>query len=150
MTDPRILTFSLRISLIPLPRFSFSWRRPSSRAALEAVIDDAKSHFAQESKRGLSVYRFEAAMRGSAWLGKTSGTRRPMSSVILPEGQGQMLIDDVRSFLDSKQWYRDRGIVRLLPFSSLWLALMYSIQPHHRGYLVRFISCLATPKGPDV
>jgi len=44
--------------------------------------------------------------------------RRPFGSVILPEGKAQLLLNDVREFIQSSSWYLERGI------------------PYRRGYLL--------------
>jgi len=44
--------------------------------------------------------------------------RRPISSVVLDEGKSEIILSDVKDFLSSQNWYRDRGI------------------PYRRGYLL--------------
>ena len=44
--------------------------------------------------------------------------RRPINSVILDRGISERILNDVQEFIDSPQWYRDRGI------------------PYRRGYLL--------------
>ncbi|KAF8921114.1 BCS1 N terminal-domain-containing protein [Mucidula mucida] len=44
--------------------------------------------------------------------------RRPLSSVILAPGQAERIYSDVKSFMDRRQWYAERGI------------------PYRRGYLL--------------
>lgn len=44
--------------------------------------------------------------------------RRPISSVVLDTGVADTLVDDVKEFVNSQDWYRDRGI------------------PYRRGYLL--------------
>jgi len=44
--------------------------------------------------------------------------RRPISSVVLDEGKSDAILNDVKDFLSSQNWYRDRGI------------------PYRRGYLL--------------
>ena len=44
--------------------------------------------------------------------------RRPVSSVVLDTGLSQGIVSDVREFMDSQDWYKDRGI------------------PYRRGYLL--------------
>jgi len=56
---------------------------------------------------------------GTEW--KTFGhprQRRPLSSVVLDRGLSETIVDDVKDFIDSVNWYRDRGI------------------PYRRGYLL--------------
>lgn len=44
--------------------------------------------------------------------------KRPLDSVVLAEGVKERVVDDVRTFLDARNWYLDRGI------------------PYRRGYLL--------------
>ncbi|KAL9087420.1 MAG: hypothetical protein Q9159_003632 [Coniocarpon cinnabarinum] len=44
--------------------------------------------------------------------------KRPLSSVVLAEGVKERIVEDVRRFLDAREWYLDRGI------------------PYRRGYLL--------------
>ena len=56
---------------------------------------------------------------GTEW--KTFGhprQRRPLNSVVLDRGLSETIVDDVKDFIDSVNWYRDRGI------------------PYRRGYLL--------------
>ena len=46
--------------------------------------------------------------------------RRPIESVVLDADVSKNLVEDVRSFINSAAWYRQRGI------------------PYRRGYLVSF------------
>ncbi len=43
---------------------------------------------------------------------------RPLSSILLPEGMMDMLLDDINGFMDKREWYYDRGL------------------PYRRGYLL--------------
>lgn len=55
---------------------------------------------------------------GGGALGMRGKPPRSLSSVILKEGQIEGLVEDIRAFLTSEQWYRERGI------------------PFRRGYLL--------------
>lgn len=57
------------------------------------------------------------AYTGGYWSTVARVTPRPMSTVILPQEQKTKIVDDLKWFLENKQWYMDRGI------------------PYHRGYL---------------
>lgn len=52
------------------------------------------------------------------WIGKTSRGKRSISSVVLPDGIGEDILEDVREFLGRREWYSERGI------------------PHRRGILL--------------
>ncbi len=47
-----------------------------------------------------------------------SKARRPLSSIILPRGELDSIIEDAQDFIDSEDWYMEAGI------------------PHRRGYLL--------------
>jgi hypothetical protein len=53
-----------------------------------------------------------------SWNGKVTRGKRPLASVVLPDGVAASLLADARDFLARRQWYRDRGIA------------------HRRGYLL--------------
>jgi chaperone BCS1 len=56
--------------------------------------------------------------QNSNWRYVASRAKRPLRSIILDPGIKDLLLEDARDFLASKQWYFDRGI------------------PHRRGYLL--------------
>lgn len=57
------------------------------------------------------------AYTGGYWSTVARTTPRAMSTVILPKNQKDKIVNDLKWFIDNKQWYQDRGI------------------PYHRGYL---------------
>lgn len=56
------------------------------------------------------------------WKRIDSRDPRPLASVFLPSGQTEMLASDVKTFLDSREWYTQRGV------------------PYRRGYLFHGVS----------
>lgn len=52
------------------------------------------------------------------WTLSTGMPMRPLSSIILPNGVTEHIVDDLQTFLDSEKWYAKRGI------------------PYRRGYLL--------------
>lgn len=52
------------------------------------------------------------------WSGKATRGKRSIASVVLPDGVGQDILDDVKGFLERRDWYMERGI------------------PHRRGVLL--------------
>jgi len=54
----------------------------------------------------------------SEWRRVASRPKRPLNSIVLDEGVKELILEDARDFLKSKQWYADRGI------------------PFRRGYLL--------------
>ncbi|KAI0637018.1 BCS1 N terminal-domain-containing protein [Trametes polyzona] len=60
--------------------------------------------------------------------------KRPLKSVVLEEGVAEKIEEDVKAFLQRRQWYADRG--KLLeapayPLANDWLGI-----PYRRGYLL--------------
>ena len=43
------------------------------------------------------------------WNHVASRPKRSMNSIVLDEGVKELLLEDARDFLKSKQWYADRG-----------------------------------------
>ncbi len=62
---------------------------------------------------GIQVYR----RNGNQWVRGPVQTRRPKESLILADDTLESVLDDIRIFQASKQWYADRGI------------------PYHRSFL---------------
>ena len=54
----------------------------------------------------------------TTWSNSKSKSRRPLSSIILQEGVIHSLVEDVKEFLETEDWYVKSGI------------------PHRRGYLL--------------
>lgn len=80
---------------------------------LRDLIEEARQQELERSRKYLKVY---VAQRGW-WEQSQSLMRRPLDSVILPEGIAEMVRDDLAKFLASEDWYREKGI------------------PYRRGYL---------------
>jgi len=51
------------------------------------------------------------------WKRVASRPKRPLNSIVLDEGVKELVLEDARDFLNSKQWYADRGTYFLF-FSS--------------------------------
>lgn len=64
---------------------------------------------------GFLQHRFGSSFN---WGITKNKMRRPLSSIILPEGVTDSIIRDAREFLDTADWYAKTGI------------------PHRRGYLL--------------
>jgi len=82
------------------------------RAIVRELLEEARDTFKPESQNNMVVYT-----RGLGYWDDYYVPTRSMESVILPEGQSEMLIQDMTSFLSSEVWYREKGV------------------PYHRGYL---------------
>ena len=52
------------------------------------------------------------------WNRIVSRAKRPLSSIILDGGVKELLLEDARDFLKSKQWYADRGTSLTSPLTS--------------------------------
>ena len=70
----------------------------------------------------LSYFRFNVSntrrfSRGS-WRHVASRAKRPLKSIVLDPGVKDLILNDARDFLQSKEWYSARGI------------------PFRRGYLL--------------
>jgi chaperone BCS1 len=79
------------------------------------LLEEAKQLALQQEEGRMIIY----TSFGSEW--RRFGVprrRRPLSSVILPDGYANKILHDVRDFLASSQWYTERGI------------------PYRRGYLL--------------
>jgi len=48
------------------------------------------------------------------WNHIASRPKRPLSSIVLDDGVKELLLEDARDFLKSKQWYADRGTTSLM------------------------------------
>lgn len=76
-----------------------------SRAFVARVIEEARSSIAP-NKEVTRVYTNQQW----GWSTPIEVARRPLASVVLRAGVSEMLVSDARTFLGSKQWYRDRAI----------------------------------------
>ncbi|KAG0649651.1 chaperone BCS1 [Hyphodiscus hymeniophilus] len=84
------------------------------RHIFEDIFDEAY-RMAQKAQEGKTIM-YKGSM-GWTPLGEAR-RKRPLHSVILDEGVKERIVDDVKEFLRSRQWYVDRGI------------------PYRRGYLL--------------
>eukprot|EP00617_Octactis_speculum_P001374 CAMPEP_0185773352 /NCGR_PEP_ID=MMETSP1174-20130828/73115_1 /TAXON_ID=35687 /ORGANISM="Dictyocha speculum, Strain CCMP1381" /LENGTH=320 /DNA_ID=CAMNT_0028460005 /DNA_START=15 /DNA_END=977 /DNA_ORIENTATION=+ len=109
-----------------------------SRGVFQELLQDACRQALARERSHTVVFK----SWGTEWhpFGKPR-VRRPLSSVILDDGVAEGILEDVRLFTDSKQWYLDRGI------------------PYRRGYLLHgppgggktsFITALAGELGYDI
>lgn len=48
------------------------------------------------------------------WNHIASRPKRPLSSIVLDDGVKELLLEDARDFLKSKQWYAGRGTSLML------------------------------------
>ena len=87
--------------------------------------------------------------------------KRPLKSVVLDEGVSEKIEDDVKAFLDRRQWYADRGSHPSVSFVNplILMAVFFPGIPYRRGYLLHgppgsgkssFIQALAGSLGYDI
>ena len=71
------------------------------------------------------------------WNHIASRAKRPLSSIVLDDGVKELLLEDARDFLKSKQWYASRGTFLVFPSSSEFCYLIHPLGiPFRRGYLL--------------
>ena len=86
--------------------------------------------------------------------------KRPLKSVVLDDGISEKIENDVKAFLDRRQWYADRGIIpSYCPRHPNPNGGLYPGIPYRRGYLLHgppgsgkssFIQALAGSLGYDI
>lgn len=87
-----------------------------NRRVFEEIFSEAHQMANQRTEGKTLVY---TSSRNLTWDRQGQAKRiRPFSSVVLEEGLADKVRDDVREFIDAREWYLDRGI------------------PYHRGYLL--------------
>lgn len=79
-----------------------------------SLINEAYKMANPETNNQVTIHR---AMHYGDWTVSSKAPQRPIESVILPKGFTEDLIDDIQEFLNSDDWYTERGI------------------PYRRGYL---------------
>ncbi|KAI0923399.1 hypothetical protein AcV5_008961 [Taiwanofungus camphoratus] len=84
-------------------------------AILDELLVDAKKIYKAAQEHLISVYMSDLS---GNWKHIASRPKRPLNSIILEPGMKEMLLNDAREFLQSKNWYSQRGI------------------PFRRGYLL--------------
>lgn len=91
----------------------------SGQLLLVDLLKEAERAYRSLEVGSVRVYRAQRApWHGSEWVSVGAKQARPLESVVLEEGASSKLVDDVKEFMDSREWYRQRGI------------------PFRRGYLM--------------
>ncbi|KAJ7610380.1 P-loop containing nucleoside triphosphate hydrolase protein [Roridomyces roridus] len=87
---------------------------------LSAFVEEARERYVEVNRPHLVVHLMDPhRMRHrSPWVNVKHKLRRPLSSIILPAGVLDSLVQDAQEFLQSEDWYTSAGI------------------PHRRGYLL--------------
>ncbi|KAI0255951.1 P-loop containing nucleoside triphosphate hydrolase protein [Lactifluus subvellereus] len=86
------------------------------RSILDSLILEARKKWMSARSDKIDVFASEGY--GSEWSHVASRPKRPLNSIVLDDGIKELLLEDARDFMSSKQWYADRGI------------------PFRRGYLL--------------
>ncbi|TRM69873.1 P-loop containing nucleoside triphosphate hydrolase protein [Schizophyllum amplum] len=86
-----------------------------SHAMLNRLLLEAKRAHAAEQQNKISIY---AAQSKDVWRHTASRAKRSLTSIVLDPGIKDTLLNDARDFIESRDWYSDRGI------------------PFRRGYLL--------------
>ncbi|KAF7370500.1 Mitochondrial chaperone BCS1 [Mycena sanguinolenta] len=109
-----------------------------SHRVLNELLLEAKKNYMAAEEHSISIYVSDI---NNSWRHVASRPKRALSSIILDPGMAELLVDDARDFLASKEWYAARGI------------------PFRRGYLLygapgsgktSIISSIAGELGLDV
>ena len=79
------------------------------------ILDDARQLAVQKAEGKTVLYK---AFGGNWDQFGYARERRPLASVVLDKDVGETILGDIREFIQSSAWYRDRGI------------------PYRRGYLL--------------
>lgn len=82
---------------------------------VQDILTEARACWQKSREEQVSVY---ASDMRNEWRHITSRPKRPLKSIILDTGVKETILEDALDFLDSKEWYSDRGI------------------PFRRGYLL--------------
>lgn len=82
---------------------------------IQDIVAEAKECWEKAKAEHISVYASDAR---NEWRLITSRPKRPLASIILDSGVKEAILEDALDFLDSKEWYSERGI------------------PFRRGYLL--------------
>jgi chaperone BCS1 len=80
-------------------------------------MTEVKKKYHQDDEGMLAIRTLDSS-QNSSWGQAVLRTKRPISSVVTPNGLAESIVTDMREFLDSEAWYTDRGI------------------PFRRGYLL--------------
>eukprot|EP00128_Syssomonas_multiformis_P011833 Colp12_sorted_trinity150504_noHs@16248 len=86
-----------------------------SRGLIESLLWEAHALYKERESGRTTVY---VSDQYGNWNKKASRALRPLSSLVLPAGVGETLLEDCRKFINSERWYLDHGI------------------PYRRGYLL--------------
>ncbi|XWW94490.1 hypothetical protein V2A60_002433 [Cordyceps javanica] len=86
-----------------------------SGRVLDKLMEQCRREYLKKNQGNITIFE----NRGDFWKKRTTKAIRPLSTVIIPEYQKQVLVSDVQEFInsDTREWYRQKGL------------------PYRRGYL---------------
>ncbi|KAF6753501.1 hypothetical protein DFP72DRAFT_407825 [Ephemerocybe angulata] len=85
---------------------------------LKKLVLEAKREYEKDSEHRVHIFLADTSRSYGGWRFNGSRQKRPMSSIVLEPGVKEMLLADCKDFLNSEEWYAERGI------------------PFRRGYLL--------------
>ncbi|KAJ6596132.1 P-loop containing nucleoside triphosphate hydrolase protein [Mycena vulgaris] len=88
---------------------------------LSDLVEDARLRYLEVNRPNVVIHLSDSQHHygpGQTWTTVKHKIRRPLSSIILPEGIIDSLVQDAQEFLNTENWYIEAGI------------------PHRRGYLL--------------
>lgn len=83
---------------------------------LKKLVLEAKKEYEKDTEHRVHIFMADTSY--SCWRWNGARQKRPMSSIVLQPGVKDMLLADCKDFLNSEEWYAERGI------------------PFRRGYLL--------------
>ncbi|EPQ56200.1 P-loop containing nucleoside triphosphate hydrolase protein [Gloeophyllum trabeum ATCC 11539] len=87
-----------------------------SNDILKKLVLEAKREYEKDAEHRVHIFMADTSYGCWRWNGARQ--KRPMSSIVLEPGVKEMLLSDCKDFLQSEDWYAERGI------------------PFRRGYLL--------------
>ncbi|KAG9313108.1 P-loop containing nucleoside triphosphate hydrolase protein [Chiua virens] len=84
---------------------------------LSGILQEARNEYIEAQKDKISIFVSDR-YQGNGWRELATRPKRPLNSIILDPGITDLVVEDVQDFLQSKEWYAERGI------------------PFRRGYLL--------------
>lgn len=96
------------------------------------ILAEARECWEKTKGEQVSVY---AADSRNDWRLITSRPKRPLASIILDAGVKEAVLEDALDFMDSKEWYSERGI----PFRRGYLLVGHSLHLPVSSSLTSFV-----------
>ncbi|THU96877.1 P-loop containing nucleoside triphosphate hydrolase protein [Dendrothele bispora CBS 962.96] len=89
-------------------------------SVLSVLVEEARQRYIEVSRPDVIVHMADAPHYTPTftWTNVKRKVRRSLSSIILQEGVIDSLVQDAKEFIETEEWYHERGI------------------PHRRGYLL--------------